>query len=347
MVFDRVSAEAARVVESSTTAIFRFDGEDTATVVGRWGENRETVLPVGVVVPLQGDSVIIRVRATGRGARVHDYQAVEGTTAETVRATGLSSSVAAPIIVEGQMWGALAVGTFEFGAQFPDDAEQRLEGFAELISLAIASTAAREQLLDSRRRLVETADAERRRLERNLHDGAQQRLVALAIALRLARQKLDDDPVTAASLMDGAVNDAAQALEELRELARGLHPALLADRGLQPALRALARRSAVPVELDVLDERVPEAVEVAAYYVVSEALTNCVKHAQATNATVSVQRNGTSLVVEIADDGVGGVDLDRGTGLVGMRDRVEALRGRLSVTSPTGAGTRLRAELPL
>ena len=205
-----------------------------------------------------------------------------------------------------------------------------------------------EELRASRARIVEAGTAERRRLERNLHDGAQQRLVALSLTMRLAQSKLRKDPDTAEALLTGAQEELTRALEELRELARGIHPAVLSDRGLRPALEALAGRSPVPVELDgTPPERLPPAVEAAAYFVVAEALTNVVKYANATQARVSVSRSNGHAVVEVADDGVGGADPGRGSGLRGLADRVSALDGSLELRSPHGAGTLLRAEIPV
>jgi signal transduction histidine kinase len=205
-----------------------------------------------------------------------------------------------------------------------------------------------EELRASRARIVEAGTAERRRLERNLHDGAQQRLVALSLTMRLAQGKLRKDPDVAEKLLGSAQEELARALEELRELARGIHPAVLSDRGLAPALEALAGRSPVPVELaGTPRERLPPAVEAAAYFVVAEALTNVVKYANASQARVSVSRGNGHAVVEVADDGVGGADPDRGSGLRGLADRISALDGTLELRSPEGAGTLLRAEIPV
>jgi signal transduction histidine kinase len=205
-----------------------------------------------------------------------------------------------------------------------------------------------EDLRASRARIVEAGTHERRRLERNLHDGAQQRLVALSLTLRLAQGKLHDNPDAANQLLNAAQDELNLALGELRELARGIHPAVLSDRGLSAALEALAGRAPIPVNLEhVPEQRLPEPIEAAAYFVIAEALTNVVKYAHASQATVRVaQRNGHA-VVEVADDGVGGADPGRGTGLRGLADRVSALDGRIEIESPAGAGTRLRAEIPV
>jgi len=205
----------------------------------------------------------------------------------------------------------------------------------------------REELRRSRARIVEAEASERRRLERNLHDGAQARLVALSLALKLAQSQLTTNPEAAALLTD-ASSELALALRELRDLARGLHPAMLADRGLEPALDALAERSPLPVTMRIRpDGRLPEPVEVAVYYIVAEALTNVAKYAQASHATVEVLRRDEEVEVEIVDDGIGGADPSRGSGLRGLADRVEVLNGRLSVESTPGSGTRIRAQIPL
>jgi signal transduction histidine kinase len=203
-----------------------------------------------------------------------------------------------------------------------------------------------EELRASRFRLVETADVERRRLERNLHDGAQQRLVALSLSLALARRQFESDPA-AIELVERTRSELADALEELRDLARGIHPPLLTDRGLKPALEALPSRALLPVEFAGLsDDRLPVAVEAAAYYLVAEALTNVAKYSAASKACVRVVRENGYVMVEVSDDGIGGADARRGSGLQGLADRIEALDGRLDVHSPPRAGTRLRAEIP-
>ncbi len=204
------------------------------------------------------------------------------------------------------------------------------------------------ELQESRANIIAFGLAERRRLERDLHDGAQQRLVALSLQVNLARAKLEDDPATAATLLDSARDELRQALDELRELARGIHPAILTDQGLGPAVDALADRSPVPVEVDGLPagEALPAQVEAVAYFVVSEALANVAKYARASHASVRVRRLDGHAVVEVVDDGVGGADATRGSGLRGLADRVAALDGQLRIESPTGGGTTVRAYIP-
>jgi signal transduction histidine kinase len=226
--------------------------------------------------------------------------------------------------------------------------EQRLGDFADLVAQALANADAYEKLAASRARLVEVGDAERQRLERNLHDGAQQRLVAVALELTMLAGKLERDPQAARELLATAQADLARGLDELRELARGIHPVMLTERGLGAALDALAARAPVPVEVTTLPgERLAAPVEAAAYYVVAEAITNVAKYAHASSATVSVGRSNGTATVTVSDDGVGGADPAGGSGLRGLAARVEALNGRLDIDSPHGGGTRITAEIPL
>jgi len=226
--------------------------------------------------------------------------------------------------------------------------EQQLCDFADLVAQALANADAYEKLAASRARVLQAGDAERRRLERNLHDGAQQRLVSVAIGLTVAGKKLDSDPDGAREILAGAQEDLSHGLAELRELARGLHPAVLTERGLGPALDSLLVRAPVPVDVaEMPEERLTPAVEAAAYYVVAEAIANVGKYAHASGATVGVSRSDLCATVTVSDDGVGGADPAQGTGLHGLAARVESLNGRLDVDSPRGQGTRIRAEIPL
>jgi signal transduction histidine kinase len=264
-----------------------------------------------------------------------------------IRAAGIASAVAAPIKVAGRLWGAV-VATDGRPFSFPPGTEERIAGFAELVADALANADAREQLATSRARIVEAADAERRRLERNLHDGAQQRLVSLALDLGQVEAKLDGGDADAARrLLAPAREELAVALDELRELARGIHPAILSDRGLGPALEALVARASVPVELEAPCERLPERVEAAAYYLVAEALTNAARHARASAVNVRLRCVADRLEIEVRDDGVGGADVLSGSGLRGLADRVEALGGHLAVDSTPGAGTTLTGDIPI
>jgi signal transduction histidine kinase len=264
--------------------------------------------------------------------------------AETIFRTGYRSTAAAPIVVAGALWGAVAIASED---PLPPEAETRLGGFSELVSLAVASAQARADLIASRARLVKAGDEQRRKLERNLHDGAQQRFVSVVLKLRMAQARLRTDPEAAAELLGEVSRELDTGLEELREIARGLHPAVLGDHGLRRAVEALSARVPIPVGIDAPDERLPEDVEATAYYIVSEAITNVVKHAAASHAEVAIRREGAVLRCEIGDDGRGGADASNGTGILGLRDRAEAAGGTLTVTSPPGRGTVVSAVLPL
>jgi PAS domain S-box-containing protein len=344
-VFQVVTEEACRLLHFPSAVMQRFDDDGTATIVGRYSAHRPGGFEVGSVVELQEGLANTQVFRTGRPARAAYARGQDGVAAR-MRALGFRSSAAVPVTVHGRTWGALIVVRQEDETLGPD-VEHRLAAFAELVALALASADARAALEASRARIVEAGDAARRRLERNLHDGAQQQLVSLALKLKLAHAKLGDDPGTASALLAEASEELSEALTELRELAHGLHPALLSERGLGPALDALAARSPFPVELSVaLADRLPEPVEAAAYYLASEALANAAKHADASSASVSVQRDADVALIDIADDGEGGADLSCGSGLRGLVDRIEALGGTLDIDSPPGLGTRLLARLP-
>ena len=343
-IFDAVSGEMARLVGSRSSAVFRYGRDASATVVGRYTEDGITAFALGSSVSLEADSALARVYRTGAPIRIESYAGVEGDVGEAMRQLGFNTSVAAPIIVGETRWGAVVV-TGEDAASLPSGTEHRLHQFAELISLAIVSAEAREELLASRARVVQAGDAERRRLQRNLHDGAQQRLVSLLLALRLARKRLVDGE-DADELLGAAVADAEAAVEELRELARGLHPAILTRDGLRLAVEVLGRRAPFPVDIDVTSGTVPEPLASAVYYLVAEALTNAAKHAEATRARVSVQWAGGELVVEVVDDGCGGASTGEVGGLRGLHDRVEAILGSLSIDSAPDCGTTIRATFP-
>jgi PAS domain S-box-containing protein len=341
--FALVSEEVGRLLEARTAHMFRFDSDGTGgTIIGGWALSPEHVLPPGTRMALDGDTAVTRVWRTGRAARMDSYADAEGTLAARMREYGVQAVVAAPVFLGGSLWGAVVVSSMD-PEPFPEDAEQRISYFAELAAQALANAQAREELAASRARIVAAGDAERRRLERNLHDGAQQRLVSLALMLRLAARRHPDD-----ADLSRAGDELSQALQELRELARGIHPAVLTERGLEPAVRALADRAPLPVDLEVSigAQRLPGPVEAAAYYVVSEALTNVAKYADASHVRVAIERIDAAARITVADDGIGGAHPDRGSGLRGLADRVEALNGHLTIDSPLGAGTTLQATLP-
>jgi PAS domain S-box-containing protein len=342
--FGLIAEEVGRALEARVGNILRFNGDGTAETMGVWSDGAGT-LEVGTTVVLTGDTIAPQIWRTGRPARFDSLDGMTGELPDTLRSLGIKAGVGAPVIFAGNVWGAVVISSHD--EPFPPEAEFRVGDFADLAAQAIANAHAREELAASRMRIVEASDAERRRLERNLHDGAQQRLVATSLAVRMAARRVTDDP-TAREMLDGAGDELARALEELRELARGLHPAVLADHGLRAAIEAVADRAPVPVAVDVpLSERLPETVEAAAYFVVCEALTNVAKYANASAARVRVERSDGHATVEVVDDGVGGADERGGSGLRGLADRVEALGGRLVVTSPVGEGTAVRARLPV
>jgi signal transduction histidine kinase len=346
-IFAAVTAEVGRVLSADVTVLARYDPDGTETTVGVWSRTGVLPVEVGRRENLAGRSVTTVVFHTGRPARIDDYAATTGVIGEYARGVGIRASAGAPISVEGRLWGVMIVATTG-EAPLSADSEARLAGFTELVATAIANAEARAALAASRARIVAAADTARRRIERDLHDGAQQRLVSLALQLRAAQAAMPPGAGKLTDQLDGVASGLTEVLDELREIARGIHPAALADGGLQPALKTLARRSAVPVRLDVgVERRLPESIELAAYYVVSEALTNTAKHAHATVADVRLADGEDVLRLWVRDDGRGGADPAGGTGLVGVKDRVEALGGNISVHSPPGAGTTVEIAFPL
>jgi signal transduction histidine kinase len=346
VLFGQVCQELGELLAVKTTDMIRYEDDHFATVVGSWTGNDTPSFPVGERVPVEGETVTAKLYRSGLPERVDDYAAVESELAERLREFGIHSVVGAPIYVAGRLWGALMVSS-ERAHAFPAETEVRISSFAELITAALADVDAREQLAASRARIVEAADAARRRIERDLHDGAQQRLVSLALSLRRLESSLEpSSPATRELSVARAELDAA--LEELRELARGIHPSILTDRGLEAALAAVASRSTVPVELN-LDScgKLPLSVQTTAYFVVVEAVTNASKHAHSDRIEVRVAVGEEHAMVEVRDDGRGGVNPARGSGLRGLADRVSALGGTLEIESPVGAGTTIRARIPV
>ena len=342
VVFAAVAEEVGLLLSLDRAFVSRFE-EDTAVSVAAWSATGE-ILPVGRRTPAGARTVAGLVRETGRPARIDGY---EGEMAVWAREFGIRSTVGAPITVGGRLWGFVLVASTSEDPP-PPGTEERLAEFTELVATAIANAQAQAELTTSRARIVATADETRHRIERDLHDGAQQRLVTIALKLRAAQAAVPSELDELAGELSSVAADMTGVLDELREFARGIHPAILSEAGLVAAVKSLARRCAVPVELSArLDERPPEAIEVAAYYVVSEALANATKHAEASVIFVDVTAADDVLRIDVRDDGVGGADHARGSGLVGLRDRVEAVGGRISVESPRGKGTSIQVELPL
>ncbi len=346
-VFARVTEEVAKLLEVPSANVVRYESDRRGVLVGSWDVPGDGTFPIGTRLPLDDGTIVARVRRYGQAQRLDEYPPSDGVIAEHRRARGLRASVAAPVRVSGRLWGAL-VASAHAPEDLARDAEQKLCDFSDLIAQALANADAHERLAASRARIVEAGDVERWRLERNLHDGAQQRLVSLALRLRLLDALIEADPPRARSELAGASAELAAGLDELRELARGIHPAILTDQGLPAAVTALADRSPIPVEVDAMPGvRLPPAVEAAAYYLIAEAITNCAKYADASRVVVRVGTSSDQARVEVEDDGIGGADPDGGSGLRGIADRVEALRGNLHVVSPPGQGTALEAEIPL
>jgi PAS domain S-box-containing protein len=345
-VFDAVAAEMEGLLGADHVVVCRYELGAELTVLAHRGSSAQKV-PPGVRINHAGDSVEAVVRQTARSARMESYEGARGVIAELARAAGVRVAVGAPIVVDGRLWGVVSAG-WNWEQSPPADTEQRMAQFSQLLDTAIANADSRAELIASRARLVAASDEARRRFERDLHDGVQQRLVSLALELQGAEAiaPRENDELVAQLAHVGA--GLAGALDDLRELSRGIHPAVLSRGGLVPALRVLARRSAVPVELHLsVDERLADPVEVGAYYVVSEALTNAAKHAQASKAEVTAHVDDGMLQLTIDDDGVGGADPARGSGLTGLADRVAALGGTIEISSPPGRGTSMRVELPV
>ncbi|HEY6759769.1 MAG TPA: GAF domain-containing protein, partial [Baekduia sp.] len=343
-VFDAVATEMQRLLDADGVTLGRFEPGDEITVVAHRGW-RGRGLPAGTRFSHVGQSVTAEVHRVGRPSRMERFDAADGPIATYLRDQGVRSSVGAPIMVEGRLWG-VAVVYWTREESPPADTEERIGQFAKLLETAVANADSREQLLASRARLLAAGDEARRRVVRDLHDGAQQRLVHAIVSLKLAQRAFQGNDAEAGSLAGEALDAAQQAHTELRELAHGILPAALTSGGLRAAVGAMVDRLDLPADVDISDERFPAEIEASAYFVVAEALTNIVKHADATRATVRTSVEHGVLRVEVRDDGVGGAD-PRSHGLVGMSDRVAALRGRLELDSPPGGGTTVVAMLPI
>jgi len=345
-VFTAVAEEVGRLLGTDGAGIVRYEPDGSVAVVAGWSRDGDR-LPVGMRYPIEGDRLSAVVAGTGRPARIDSYRGAAGSLAAEVRRLGIRSSVGCPITVEGRLWGVTSV-TSKRPEPLPAGTEAHITDFTELVAIAIANADSRAELAALRVRIVTAADQARRRIERDLHEGVQQRLVSLGLDLRAVRTAVPAEPPELGTQLARIAEGLGEALFELQELSRGIHPAILSEGGLGAALKALARRSALPVELGVdLQQRLPTPVEVAAYYVVAEALTNAAEHAHASVAHVDAQAGDGRLHLSVADDGVGGADPARGSGLAGLTDRVRALGGTITVHSPVGEGTTLLIDLPI
>jgi signal transduction histidine kinase len=343
-VFAAVAGEMRDLVRADTTRIIRIETDGSATLVG--GTNADDRPgPLGPIEPGLATAEVIR---TGRTARVDSY---DGVAPELVAlwfgASGSSPhAIASPVIVGGRLWGTIVAGSLD--GPLPAETEHRMAELTELLAIAIANATSRAELAASRARVVVAGDQARRRFERNLHDGVQQRLVSLALRLRRLERRLPDEDRELKGALSETVQELNETTDDVREIAQGIHPAILTQGGLGPALRTLALRSSMPVEVVVGDEaRLPEPIEVAAYYVAAEALTNAAKHAAGSRAWVTLERHDGVVRLLVGDDGLGGADASSGSGLTGIRDRVEALGGTLTVRSAGGEGTVLDVTLPV
>jgi PAS domain S-box-containing protein len=342
--FSAVAHEVAGIIDIPVVAVNRYEGDNTFTILGIAGETNFTV---GSRWPVEEEGIAGMILATGRPSRTDDYSTMPGQLGEAVREDLVVSTLGVPIVVEGSIWGFM-IAAAKPGRPIPVDTEQRLARFTELVATAVSNATTRSELIASRARIVAAGDEARRRMERNLHDGTQQRLIGLGLDLQAARARIPEELADAHAELERIGDDLEAVLEDVRELSHGLHPALLSRAGLGPSLRELARRSPLPVELNVsVSERPSESIETAVYYVISEALANVVKHAHASEISLALRTSASGIRATIADDGVGGAEASAGSGLVGLIDRVEALGGRFALDSPPGHGTRISIEMPL
>jgi len=347
-VFDAVAREMGRLLGSMHILVVRYEPGATAVIVGSWNNrvDLDPTMPLGSRWTLEPGTVSELVSRTGVPGRVRAYVG-DGEFVTRLRALGVVSSVGCPIVVDRCLWGVV-IASSSTAEQLPPDTEEHMLEFTELAAAAIANAQGNADLRASRARVVAAADEARRRIERDLHDGTQQRLVSLGLELRGVEDAIPQEMEDVREHLARTAKSLEEAVVDLQELSRGLHPAILAKGGLQPALTVLARRSAIPVELDVrLRGRLAQRLEVTVYYVVSEALTNATKHAFASAVHIGLTASDGVIRLSVRDDGIGGADPGCGSGLIGLTDRVEALGGRLSVVSPAQGGTTLLVELPL
>ena len=345
-VFSAVAVAMARCLRAGHAAIYRY-ADDALVPLAIFHNDGLQPLPKGLRLRLEGDNVVARVQSTGRAARIDRHDDAPVPHAGRMRGFGIDSAVGVPIIVDGQVWGAAIVGSLR-PEPLPPDTEARMSDFADLVATAIANAATRSELIASRARIVAAADDARRRLERDLHDGAQQRLVSLGLQLRLAEGTVPSELQSLKEQLSGVVSGLTAVSSDLQQISRGIHPAILSAGGLGPALKTLARRCPIPVTLYVdVEPRLPDSVEITAYYVVAEALTNTAKYAQASHVNVSAETKDATLDLSIHDDGIGGADARKGSGLIGLKDRVEVLGGHMKITSPPECGTSLHITIPL
>jgi signal transduction histidine kinase len=345
--FAAVVYEVEQLLPVDLASICRYESDGSVTFVGAQGRALG-LFPVGSRRMLGRQNLGTIVFETGRTARIDNYADVSsGQIGVAAREAGINSSLAAPIMVEGHLWGVIAAGSVQ-KQPLPANTEARLTSFTELLATAIANAESGAELTASRARIVAAADDTRQRIERDLHDGAQQQLVTMGLELRSLASSIPAELDGLHANLDRISLWLEVVLDELRELSRGIHPAVLSTGGLGPALKTLARRTPIPVEVDVrLPARPPERIEVAIYYVIAEALTNVAKHGQASVVVIEVEALDRGIRVLVSDDGIGGADPARGSGLLGLRDRVDALDASMTITSPPGEGTSILVHFPV
>jgi signal transduction histidine kinase/ketosteroid isomerase-like protein len=343
--FTAVTEELGWLVAADPTSLMRVGPDDTLTLVAAWSA-RNAEFPIGSQQPVDDSLRALLDAARPWRWGPEDQLPPSGPFVEEARALGIRTSVAVPIVVDGRVWGVLFASSTE-DRPLAEDAEARIAGFSELVATAIANAESRAELVASRARLAATADETRRRIQRDVHDGAQQRLVQAVVTLKMAKAVLDEESGPASDLVDEALQNAERAAVDLRELVRGILPASLTRGGLRAGVESLVESTGVPVSVEIPSQRLPLGLETTAYFVVAEALTNVVKHARANASHVRATIDGARLRVEVEDDGVGGADPGDGTGIVGLADRVAAAGGELTITSPAGKGTTVVAELPM
>jgi signal transduction histidine kinase len=348
-VFSAVATELARCLEMHHACLFRYEHDGSGVLIAAGEDPGWMKVPIGTWVSFEGDNIPAIVYRTGRTAQM-DYERLErasGPGSAYLRELGVRSTIGAPIIVAGRLWGVAGVASTHEDRLAPD-IEARIADFTELVATAIANAQTRAELTASRVRIVAAADDARRRFERDLHDGAQQRLVSIGLELRALAAGPPAEAPALEQIISKIVDGLTAVSKEIQEISRGIHPAILSNGGLGPALKALARRSTVPVTLHAsVDRRLPDSAEVAAYYIVAEALTNAAKHARASQVNVRAEIRSGELHLAIRDDGIGGADTAKGSGLIGLVDRVEACGGTMRVFSEPDAGTSLDARIPI
>jgi signal transduction histidine kinase len=344
-VFETVTREVGVLCGADLARMERYESGESVIGVAGWSRADAPELAVGTRFSLEGASIAAQVHEASRPVRVDSFAGTHGPIAREAQALGIRSSVGCPIVVDGRLWGVIAASS-KTAVPFPPDTESQMAEFTELVATAIANSEARTEVAASRARIVAATDEERRRVVRDLHDGAQQRLVHTIVTLKLAQQAMENQPDDLSSLVTEALDHAEQATDELRELAHGILPAILIRGGLRSGVDGLASRMSVPVQIDVSVGRLPAAVEATAYFVVAEALTNVAKHSHARHATVTARIEDGTLAVRVRDDGIGGAQRD-GSGLLGLGDRLAVLDGALRVESPLDGGTLVAAIIPL